>query len=241
MKKLISFAAGIAFVLIGFSMSSAQDQCEPLRTERTVVYEMFNKKDKFDGTFTHSYSEIEYDGSVTKATITVSMSDKKGKESDYQMSYELECSDGQVKMSMGKFITPEMSKAMGDGMEMAIEADDLNYPTSFSVGQNLGDGSMTAEAQTDGGGMKFFKISADVSDRIVEAKESFEIEGVGATDAYKISSKVESKMKMGPIKVFGFTGTSFTWWSPEHGIMVQQQDLDKKGRVRSTMKLKSIS
>lgn len=240
-KNSIAFLVGALLILVGFEMANAQDHCEPLRQERTVVYDMFNKKNKYDGSMTHKYSNSQYDGTTTEVTVEMSMTDKKGKEQDYSLSYTLVCENNIIKMSMDRFISPEMTKKMGDEVEFVIEADDIDFPSSLSVGQTLQDGSMTADAQMSGGGMKMFSMSANIMNRTVEAKEAIETEESGSIDAYKISGEFDSKMKMGPIKVGGFKGKSITWWSIEHGLMIQSQDLDKKGKVRSTMKLKSIS
>jgi len=240
-RNTVAFLTGMLLVIASFEIANAQDHCESLRAERTVVYDMFNKKDKYDGSMTHKYTNVQYDGTVTEVTVELSMTDKKGKDQDFAMSYDLTCEGNIITMGMDRFLTPDMQKKMGDEVEMVIEGDDIDFPASLAVGQVLQNGSMTASAQMSGGGMKMFSMTADILNRTVEAKEAIETEESGAIDAYKISGEFESKLKMGPIKVGGFKGKSITWWSIEHGLMIQSQDLDKKGKVRSTMKLKSIS
>lgn len=221
-----------------FDQASAQDLCKLLSEERTVVYDMLNKKDKYDGSVTHTFKNASYDGSTSSVTVEVGFEDKKGKDKEFEMEYAMECANNVVTMNMDSFLSPEMTKKM-EGVEFKIEADDIDYPGSLSVGQVLRDGSMTADALMNGE-TKLGTVSVNILNRTVEAKEMIETE-TGSYEAYKISSDFESKVKFGPIKVGGFKGKSITWWSQEMGLMVKSQDLDKKGKVRSTTKLRSVT
>ncbi len=238
MKKLTSVLFGLTITFGLFGQVNSQDICKTISEERVVVYDILNKKNKYDGSVTHTFKDASYDGSSSSVTVEVGFEDKKGKDKEFNMEFGMECAGGVVTMNMDRFLSPEMTKKM-EGVEFKIEADDIDYPGNLSVGQTLGDGSMTADALMNGE-TKLGTISVNILNRTVEAKEMIETE-TGIYEAYKISSDFESKVKFGPIKVGGFKGKSITWWSQDLGLMVKSQDLDKKGKIRSTTQLKSVT
>jgi hypothetical protein len=238
MKKITSLVFGLILTISLSNLAHAQDICKSISEEKIVVYDMFNKKDKYDGTVTHTFVDGSYDDASSSVTVKMGFEDSKGEEQEFDMEFGMVCAENVVSMSMDRFLSPEMTKKMG-GVEFEINADDIDFPTSLSIGQTLIDGIMTADILMNGT-TKLGSVSVNILNRTVEAKEMIETDS-GTYEAYKINSYFESKVKLGPIKVGGFKGSSITWWSQALGLMVKTQELDKKGRVRSTTQLKSVT
>jgi hypothetical protein len=238
MKKLTSLIFGLIIAIGLFNLTHAQGICKTISEEKIVVYDMFNKKDTYDGSVTHTFVDGSYDDSSSSVTVQMGFEDSKGKEQEFDMEFGMVCADNVVSMSMNQFLSPEMTKKM-EGVEFEINADDIDFPASLTIDQILTDGTMTADVLMNGT-TKLGSVSVDILNRTVEAKEMIETES-GTYETYKINSKFESKVKLGPIKIGGFKGSSITWWSQALGLMVKTQDLDKKGRVRTTTQLKSVT
>ena len=238
MKTYKSLVFGLLITFGLFNLAHAQNICKTISEEKVVVYDLFNKKDNYDGSVTHTFVDGNYDGSSSSVTVQMGFQDPQGNEQDFDMQFFMECAENIVSMDMNRFLSPEMTNKM-QGVEFSIDANDIDFPANLSIGQVLTDGSMTADALLNGT-TKIGSVSVDILNRTVEAKEMIETES-GSYEAYKIISNFKSKVKLGPIKVGGFKGSSITWWSQALGLMVKTQDLDKKGRVRSTTQLKSVT
>src|SRR5512138_1571673 len=137
MKTTLLKIAASLVMIAGYTQLFAQD-CEPFYlVEKGAVREMANydKKDKLTGTTVQTVKDITTVGNKTEWLIGSVSKDEKGKEissGDLKMS----CEAGIFKMDMKNFISEESMKSF-EGMEITMDATDLDYPADLSVGQAL--------------------------------------------------------------------------------------------------------
>ncbi len=200
--------------LFSFAFSHSYSQCNeyyPLRDGLEWGYQSFNAKDKLQGTQHQKVTKFESTADGFTATVAFDLNDEKGKD---VMEGELEmvCKDGVFYFDMRKFIPAEQLKAMGD-VEIQVESDNLEYPSSLSAGQSLKDGSVTMTAT---GSTIPMKIKVDIIDRKVEALETITTPA-GTFETFKITSKSVMKNQMGITMTFEFDNVE--WLAKEVGVV----------------------
>lgn len=222
---------GVFIVTSALSFGIYAQDCEPyFPLEEGAVREMasYDKKDKLTGTTVQTVKEIKTTGNKTEWTIGVLSKDEKGKEvasGDLRMS----CEEGVFKMDMRNFIDEEMMKSF-EGMEVKIDATDLDYPSHLSPGQTLKDGNITITVSNSG--MTMMTMVVKIYDRKVEGIEDVTTPA-GTFSCYKLSSTVETKT------MFKVVAKSTEWVAKKVGI-VRQESLDKDGKLTGYMILTSM-
>jgi hypothetical protein len=229
MKTLLKFAASLFFVM-GWIQIVAQD-CEPYYViDQGAVREMasYDKKDKLTGTSVQTVKEIKTLGNKTEWTIGTVSKDAKGKEissGDLSMS----CEDGIFKMDMKNFIDEETMKGF-EGMEVTMDATDLDYPAVLAPGQALKDGNITVKVASQG--MPIMTMVVRIYDRKVEAIEDMTTPA-GTFSCYKMTSTIETK------SMFTATVKSTDWIAKKVGT-VRNETYDKNGNLTGYMVLTSM-
>jgi hypothetical protein len=229
MKRLIGITAALMLSL-GFTGLNAQE-CDPYYTNSEgSVREMtsYDKKDKITGTTVQTVKEVATNGDMTEWTIGVVSKDEKGKEvssGDLKMS----CENGVFKMDMRNFLDEEMLKSF-EGMEVTMDASDLEYPSALSPGMTLSDGQITAKVVN--AGMTVMTLVVRVYDRKVEAVEDITTPA-GTFSCYKMTSTVETRT------MFSMTFKSTDWVAKKVGP-VRSEAYDKGGKLISYMVLTSL-
>ena len=189
MKTLLKISASF-FLLVGWFQIFAQD-CEPyFVVNQGAVREMasYDKKDKLTGTSIQTVKEVKTIGAKTDWTIGVVEKDAKGKElssGDLHMS----CENGIFKMDMKNFLDEETLKSF-EGMEVTMDATDLDYPAVLAPGQSLPDGSLTVKVSNQG--MTMMTMVVKIYNRKVEAIEDITT-SAGTFSCYKMSQTIETK------------------------------------------------
>jgi len=229
MKRLIGITAVLLFSL-GFTGLKAQE-CDPYYTNSEgSVREMtsYDKKDKITGTTVQTVKDVTIQGGMTEWTIGVVSKDEKGKEvssGDLKMS----CENGIFKMDMRNFLDEEMLKSF-EGMEVTMDASDLEYPSVLSPGMTLGDGQITVKVVN--AGIPVMTMVVRIYDRKVEAVEDITTPA-GTFPCYKMTSTVETKT------MFSVTFRSVDWVAKKVGP-VRSEAYDKGGKLISYMVLTSL-
>jgi hypothetical protein len=229
MKTLLRIAASL-FMLISYFQLVAQD-CEPYYiASEGAVREMasYDRKDKLTGTTIQTVKEIKTAGSKTDWTIGTVSKDEKGKEissGDLHMS----CEGGIFKMDMKNFIDEETMKGF-EGMEITMDATDLDYPAVMAAGQALKDGSISIKVTSQG--MPIMTMVVKIYDRKVEAIEDMTTPA-GTFSCYKMTSTIETKT------MFTMVVRSTDWVARNVGP-VRSETFDKDGKLQSYMVLTSM-
>jgi hypothetical protein len=220
MKSLLKITASLLMVL-GWIQVVAQD-CEPYyAVNQGAVREMasYDKKDKLTGSSVQTVKEIKTEGNKTEWTIGAVSKDAKGKEissGDLKMS----CEGGIFKMDMKNFLDEETLKSF-EGMEVAMDATDLDYPASLAPGQSLKDGSISVKVTSQG--MPIMNLVVKIYDRKVEAIEDITTPA-GTFTCFKMTSTIETKT------MFTVIAKSTDWVAVKVGS-VRSETFDKNGNL----------
>lgn len=229
MKTLLSITVSL-FLFISFNQLFSQE-CQPYYlADEGAVREMasYDKKDKLTGTTVQTVKEIRVSGDKTEWTIGTVSKDDKGKEissGDLHMS----CEGGIFKMDMKNFIDEETLKSF-EGMEITMDATDLDYPAVLTAGQALKDGDITIKVTNQG--MPVMTMVVRIYDRKVEAAEDMTTPA-GTFSCYKMTSTIETKT------MFTIVAKSTDWIAAKVGP-VRSESYDKAGKLLSYMVLTSL-
>ena len=229
MKTLLSITVSL-FLSISFSQLFSQE-CQPYYlADEGAVREMasYDKKDKLTGTTVQTVKEIRVSGDKTEWTIGTVSKDDKGKEissGDLHMS----CEEGIFKMDMKNFVDEETLKSF-EGMEITMDATDLDYPAVLTPGQVLKDGDITIKVSNQG--MPVMTMVVRIYDRKVEAVEDITTPA-GTFSCYKMTSTIETKT------MFTIVAKSTDWIAAKVGS-VRSESYDKAGKLTGYMVLTSL-
>lgn len=229
MKNLLKITA-TAMIVMGWMQLVAQD-CDPYyAVDQGAVREMasFDKKDKLTGTSIQTVKEIKTTGNKTEWTIGNVSKDAKGKElsaGDLHMS----CEDGIFRMDMQNFLDEETMKGF-EGMEVTMDATELDYPAVLSPGQTLKDGSITVKISSQG--MPVMTMVVKIYDRKVEAVEDVTTPA-GTFSCYKMTQTIETKT------MFAAVVKSTDWMAKKVGT-IRSETYDKNGNLQGYTVLTSM-
>lgn len=230
MKNTLLKIAASLLMIIGYNQVFAQ-KCEPYYlVDKGAVREMasYDKKDKLTGTTIQTVKDIKTTGNKTEWTIGTISKDEKGKavtSGDLRMS----CEEGIFKMDMKNFIDEETLKSF-EGMEITMDATDLDYPSDLSVGQTLKDGNITIKVAN--AGMSIMNMVVKIYNRKVEAFEDITTPA-GTFSCYKMTSTIETKT------MFTVVAKSTEWMARKVGS-VRTETYDKDGKFMGYMVLTSM-
>jgi hypothetical protein len=229
MKTLLKLFAAF-FMMMGWMQLIAQD-CEPyMVVNQGAVREMTNydKKDKVTGTSVQTVKEIKTVGAKTEWTINSVSKDAKGKQTsagDLHMS----CEAGIFTMDMKNFLNEETLKSF-EGMEVTMDATDLDYPAVLTPGMTLKDGNITIKASNQG--VPIMTMVVKIYDRKVLAIEDMTTPA-GTFSCYKMSQTIETKT------MFTVVAKSTDWIAKKVGT-VRSETYDKNGNLQGYMILTSM-
>jgi hypothetical protein len=222
MKKLYS----ILFALFACTLGNVFAQCnEFYQIDNGSAWEMetYNAKGKLSAVNKQKVTAYSKNGSGFAATINSAIYNEKGKE-QMKGDLEMKCENGVVYIDMRNFIPEEQMKNMGN-YEMKVESENLEIPSSLSVGQTLKDGSVTLTATNSPLPMN---MNVMITERKVVAKESITTPA-GTFDTYKITSKATFKNKFGVSMTFEFSNVE--WLAPKVGVVKTESYNAKNGKL----------
>lgn len=204
----------------------------PLNEGTQWSYQSFDKKGKLTSTIDQKISASSNSGSAKQATVQQSIKDNKGK-SVNNSEYNITCDGGKISVSIEKMMNQEMMASF-EGMEINVDAEDLDYYSNLSVGQSLKDASMTIDVSASGTEtpMSFLKLTVYITNRKVETKETITTDA-GTFECYKITYDTEMQTIM-KIKT-----KAVEWFCPGVG-MVKQETYSKNGKLTGSTKLSSL-
>jgi hypothetical protein len=223
MKKLILITAVILSVMV----LQAQETFFPTKEGMILTYKSFDKKDKVAGTMKYTINKVNISGSDLDITYLCESLDNKEK-LVFKQEITVRQKGDILYVDMGNFVNKAAFQQEGSiPAEVEVKGNNMEIPLNPVPGQTLPDANIEMAMKM---GFVNMKISADVTNRKVEAIEDISVSG-GSFKCYKFSSDVLS-VAMG-IKV---QGKSVEWYAKGVGI-VKSESYDKKGTLTSRTEL----
>ena len=189
----------------------------------TLEYKSYDKKKSLTGITRHQVKDITQNGNAVSATIEVEAFDKKEKLLGTN-EFTVRCEGGIYYIDMKNYMNSEALAAYKD-MDITIESDNLEIPSSLKVGDQLNDGSLVITVSSSG--MKMMTMTTTISNRKIDAKEKITTEA-GTFDCYKISYDITSKMMM------TMNLSALEWYAKDVG-MVKSESYSKGNLSGSTI------
>ncbi|MBP7849586.1 MAG: hypothetical protein KA053_04860 [Lentimicrobiaceae bacterium] len=194
MKPTRNLLFGILLLAFMGSVQIVAQDCNayfPYKEGFTIEMRHYDKKDKLSGSSVQKVKSIrQIDGGMAYVMSQLFRDDKGAEQ--FSGDFEISCQDGLIRVDMKKLLGPAMMGAY-EGMEVQIDGDQLEFPSSLQVGQVLKGGVMNITIMNQG--MKMMSMQVVVSDRVVEAKENLTTPA-GTFECYKIAYDTETKLLM---------------------------------------------
>ncbi len=231
MKKVV---LSIFIIICTATTLQAQDGCSkyyPMVEGSTFEYTNYNKKGKVEGVTDYTVSSVTEDGSATKATLDLKMTDKKGKEL-FNSNYSFTCEDNMVKIDYKSLFPTQMMQQYAEmDLDMDISGTDIEIPNDLSVGKELSDANVSIQMNMSGIKMN---ITVDQTNRKVEKKENVTTPA-GTFECYVLTEQTTSKTMGATVKL------SSKIWLAEGVGMIKQETYKKNGDLMSRTELTQYS
>jgi hypothetical protein len=223
----------LSVMLISLSFGMISDDCKsyyPTKVGETRTYTNYDKNGKITATNTQKVLAVNNIEGGIEISMGVEM---KTTDSDSIISskFTAKCQHGVYSVSMDQFFD-EKVLAPYQGMEIAIESENLEMPVKPVTGQKLKDGYVTVKILSNS--IVVVTINVTVSNRQVAAVEDLTTPA-GTFSCAKITYDVESK--------FGFIKSksqAAEWYSRNVGL-VKSETYDKKGKLESYSMITAMS
>lgn len=186
-----------------------------------TVREMTNydKKDKVTGRVVQTILDKNVSGQNLSLSVETVIYDEKDNEFS-RSNIEVGCENGIFKIDMSDYLS-EMLEAY-QTMEVELEGDNLQFPGSISVGDELPDGSMNIKVNNSG--ITMVNMDVIIKNRKVLAKEKITTDA-GTFDCYKISYETDAKTRMMTITTQGME------WIAEGVGVIRSESYNKRGKL----------
>lgn len=218
MKTIIS---AITLLLLFFSTAKAQD-CDaffPVKSGVSLTMESYDAKGKVESKTVQTIKNITNLPGGFEMNVHSQNFDPKGAPV-FEGEYTVKCDNGVTSIDMKRFMG-QLDLTKYEGMEMKIQSQNIEIPSSLNVGQMLNEGNITISFSSNG--MTVFNMTTRIFNRKVEAQESITTPA-GTFQCYKISYDIEVKSM---IKV---TTKATEWYAKKVGI-VKSESYDKNGKL----------
>jgi hypothetical protein len=225
MRKLFFLFATI-IILSGVN---AQD-CSYYAMSKGMVlgYKSLDGKGKETGTTRTTCVDVENTGGIVYYKLKSEYADaKNANKSEHDLTFR--CENGNFYMDMNSFLDPKSMEGFKD-MELTVNADDMVYPSTLSIGQTLPDANITIAAAS--GGITIMNMVVSVTNRKVVGTESVTVPA-GTFDCYKLTYDMETKV------MFKITSSITEYVNMGVGS-VKSEAYDKKGKLLSTTLLNEL-
>ena len=224
----------VILILLCFSSISLYAQCNtffPMRENAKVYYDHYDKKDKVTLQTTQKLVNVSGSGNSMKATMVQEIIDVKKKEIINTTESDWACEDGIMHFHINSFSYLEAAGASGNGMTMDVTGDQMDMPSSLSVGQTLKDVSYNLKMAM--GTVTMMNRKFDVTDRKVEAEEDVTTPA-GTFHCYKITFNTNSQGGIG-----GGKTKSIMWYAKDVGLVKSEAYADN-GKLMARQVLSRI-
>jgi hypothetical protein len=221
MKTFVKTSLLLMFTALLLQNALSQD-CEayfPMKEGSYLEQKTYNEKDKLQSTNKMTVLEKTIVGDRYGVLVEVKGYDEKDKEV-INTQQEVYCENGVFYVDMKKFLDQQTMESMGD-MELAMESENMEFPSNMQPGQMLKDARITLTAQSQG--LTIMNMNVYITNRRVEAIEDVTTPA-GTYSCYKLTADIETKMMM-KISV-----KSVEWYSKNVGV-VKSESYNSKGKL----------
>lgn len=219
-----------AMILLGTGYASGQSCISyyPQSKGTTLVYQQYDKDGKPTG---KSSQEIVNFSSIPNGTKTEVLTKSYDKENTLlgERTMEVRCEGGVFYMDMESYISQETLNTY-EGLSFTVDAKDLELPGSLKAGDKLKDAQIKLTATL---GFLPIRFTVDITERIVEAKESVTTPA-GTFEAYKIKQKATYNV------ILQYVAYTTEWYSPNMGLL-KSESFSSGGELMGKTELISIS
>jgi hypothetical protein len=185
--KTTTWMLAISLFPIAFAAKSQDCASSFFPTKEGTKIEMtsYDKNGKVTGKSVTTIVSVTKSGTSTEIGLRAESTDSKNGTTSTE--YTAKCDGNTFSMSMKSLVPSEMEKSYGEGA-MTIDASDLVFPNSITVGQKLGDGAVTMNISM---GSMSMKMIINILNRTVTGKENMTTTS-GTYDCYKIEYDLET-------------------------------------------------
>lgn len=209
---------------------NAQDSFFPTKEGMVLTYKSFDKKDKITGVMKYTIEKVNINGSDIDFTYLCESLDNKEK-LVFKEEITVHQKGDVMYIDMGNFLNKAAFQQDGSmPAEVEVKGNNMEIPLNPSPGQTLPDANIEMSLKM---GFMSMKMSADVTNRKVEAIEDISVTG-GTFKCYKFSADANT-VAMG-IKVQAKT---IEWFAKGIGT-VKTESYDKKGNLTGRTELVEI-
>lgn len=221
----------ISLIVLCGLIINAQETFFPSKEGMVLTYKSFDKKDKLSSSMKYTIKKVNVSGSDIDITYLFESLDNKEK-LVFKEEITIYQKGDVLYVDMGNFINKAVFQQEGSiPAEVEVKGNNMEIPLNPVPGQTLPDANIEMSMKM---GFVNMKVSADITNRKVEAIEEISVTG-GSFKCYKFSGDVNS-VAMG-IKVQAKT---VEWFAKGIGT-VKTESYDKKGNLTGHSELVSIS
>lgn len=221
----------ILFCFFSINLSAQCNTFFPMRDNVKVYYDHFDKKDKVTLQTTQKLMNVSGSGNSMKATMVQELIDPKKKEVINTSESDWICENGTMHFHINSFSYLEAAGAPGNGMTMDVTGDQMDMPSSLSVGQTLKD--VTYNLKMTMGSVTMMNRKFDVTERKVEAEEDITTPA-GTFHCYKITFNTDSGGGIGGGKI-----KSVMWYAKDVGL-VKSESFSDNGKLMARQVLSKV-
>lgn len=216
MKKITLLLILVTVTFIGFSQNC--DSWFPAKEGTFIEMKSYDEKDKMTGIVRQTITDVTNLSNGLGIKVHSQSLDEKEKMLTEQ-DLEMRCEGGIFYMDMKNFYNqPQGSN--DQSAEVTVDATDLVFPSTLSVGQTLPDGNMT---MTYPAGPLTMTMGVNITNRQVVAQESVTTPA-GTFDCYKVTYDIELRV---PVKM---SSSAIQWYAKDAGA-VRTETYNKKGKL----------
>jgi len=225
--KSIFFSVIILFSVL---VISAQETFFPKKEGMVLTYNSFDKKEKLSGVMRYTINKVNISGSDIDFAYLCEVLDNKEK-LVFKEEIMIHQKGDIMYIDMGNFLNKAAFQQEGSiPAEVEVKGNNMEIPLNPTPGQTLPDANIEMAMKM---GFVNMKMSADITNRKVEAIEEISVTG-GSFKCYKFSGDVNT-VAMG-IKVQTKT---VEWFAKGIGT-VKTENYDKKGNLSGRTELVEI-
>ena len=209
---------------------NAQETLFPTKEGMVLTYKSFDKKDKVSGVTKYTIEKVNISGNDIDITYLCEVLDNKEK-LVFKEEITVHQKGDVLYIDMGNFLNKAAFQQEGSiPAEVEVKGNNMEIPLNPVPGQTLPDANIEMAMKM---GFVNMKMSADITNRKVEAIEEISVTG-GSFKCYKFSGDVNT-VAMG-IKVQAKT---IDWFAKGIGS-VKTESYDKKGNLSGRTELVEV-
>ncbi|MCK4678498.1 MAG: hypothetical protein KAT48_10235 [Bacteroidales bacterium] len=210
MKKSIRYF-GIALLLTSLSTLVTAQDCEayfPMQEGAFMEMKNYDKKGKLTSITQYTVLKKEVTGNRTSVAVKINTFDDK-EEPVMDGEMEMYCEDGIFYIDMEKFLDEQMMQSF-EGMELSVEAENLDMPSGLRQGTELKDGYVKVSIASEG--VSFMTLTVNINNRKVEGTEEITTPA-GTFSCVKISYDVVVK------SIMKVSSKGIDWYAKDVGVV----------------------